>query len=482
MKRDWRLNIIGIIILSMLMGLTSCGKEITETSEATSENTTETYKEITETTTEVTTVESGETEISEEIQPYTDRDNYVSSKEENANLPESIYTRLSSDFIDHYEAGTSEGYIYPFNTYGTALFGGLCGFVDESGTIVCDGVYDSVRLWGIQTELQYFQSDFWVTRQLNTNLTSDGMERELVSLISIDGSLVLDNNGELYDEAYLDEDYIFCGKYGTDELTVDVFDFHGNAILHSEIASPVDYLYENYLQEKYEEMTCEEMKEELWSKLVFVSLYEEHYGLFKCYGLTAVLDLTTGDIRNVFNSEDVWPCSQLVLCGYFDDNNVLHRNLCDIDGNIVMEDVKNVKNYVPNRYLVRKDDSYLLIDMIGNVISEFTQADAVPEGIVSDGKLYSYEGEDLGLYIETEPEVLTNYPIEAVNSRGNIFVPDDVEKNVQIPEEIEFIESDIYFGTHTVLGAVSDNTYLMFDIDTGDILFVYNVFMDEDGV
>lgn len=503
--------VISAIILGMMLGMTSCDNgaadsemtdvtEVTETevieTDSTETETSETSEASTPTETvpeissETTTSEVVESENSDGFHLFTDWDNYSSGKADKEDLPESKYKRLSPEFIDHYEAGTANGYIYPFRQCGG---GATVGFVDESGTIVCDGVYANAY------SVENFDVNCWVAEKYTVVKYweyDDAWYK--YTLIAYDGSFVLDNNGEGYDCYCIGVDYIYCASFDDDGVSyVDIFDFEGNNLLHSEFQSPLRQLYEEEWELKgYEgEFTKYEYINQS------VSLINEHYVVYGCYSFTYTMDLLTGEVINTSDlSSFAWAYPFSFSKGYMcicDDGGMKTTELYDETGKLraVIEGFDNEVDVAPDRFWFSDYDEGIgqIVDIDGNVIIELMNGSYYPEhGIISDGHLYSFDGEDLGDgYNDSD---IWEYYEEEWGDYYYCYLEDttikvirDHELDRQIPDGLcdipypDGVNFDCWAGSHTILIRDYYNSlYYMFDMDTDEILFVYHCYEDDE--
>ncbi len=117
--------------------------------------------------------------------------------------PEAVYTRLTPEHIPDLKAGDDYGTIYPFT--GALLYakdgwrdGEYYGFFDESGRIIADPTYTSVRRLESYTESGSHAMPFWVLgRSGSVTIHDDGdypyiEGREVYAVASLDGSFVTD--------------------------------------------------------------------------------------------------------------------------------------------------------------------------------------------------------------------------------------------------------------------------------------------------
>ncbi|MCQ2483182.1 MAG: hypothetical protein MJ153_06840 [Clostridia bacterium] len=502
MKRKCKNIIIETIVLGMLMGMTSCDNSAADSkmTESIETSTVETETEVdstpttpeteTEATSETSTSEVDESGNSDDFHLYTDWDNYYSGKEDKDSLPESKYKRLSPELIDHYEAGTANGYIYPFRQCGG---GATVGFVDESGTIVCDGVYTNAY------SVENFDVNCWVAEKYTVVKYweyDDAWYK--YTLIAYDGSFVLDNNGEGYDCYCIVEDYIYCASFDDDGVSyVDIFDFEGNNLLHSEFQSPLRQLYEEECELKGYEGDFK--KYEYINQ--FVSLINEHYVVYSCHSFTYTMDLLTGEVINTSDlSSFAWAYPFSFSKGYVcicDDGGMRTTELYDETGKLraVIEGFDNAVDVAPDRFWFSNYDEGIgqIVDIDGNVIIELMNGSYYPEhGIISDGHLYSFDGEDLGDGYD-DSDILEYYEEEwgdyyyCYLEDTTIKVIRDHELDRQIPEglcDIPYpygVNFDCWAGSHTILIRDYYNSmYYMFDMDTDEILFVYRCYEDEE--
>ncbi len=490
MKKRYKNIIIETIVLCMLMGLTSCnnGAADSQTTDETVESTsTETEPKVTSTSTPRPTPEIVEQDTNNDFHLYTDWDNYSSGKADKEDLPESKYNRLSPEFINRYEAGTSDGYIYPFSPYGD----GAIGFVDESGTIVCDNVYYStypneehgVNCWAASKYEVYHGEDYdtiW----------------DKYDLIAFDGSFVLDNNGEGYDSYEVGADYIYCTSFDDDGVTlVDVFDFEGENLLHSEFQSPLPILFEEFCNAHgyFHEPSIFDYIYQT------VSLFNEHYAVYSGNGFSYTLDLLTGEVIDTsdFSSyawEDTFLFSDGYAYGYDIGNDETILELHDGMGELraVIEGFDSVYEVAPNRFFASAygESVSQIVDIDGNLVFEAKDAynSYSNDGIISNGHLYSYDGEDLGEYSE---DYYRDHYSEFADGFYSCYIDGktfiscrDSELNIEAPENLgECQYYDIWAGSHTMLVRDYDNNvYYMFDTDNDEILFVYHEPVDQEKI
>lgn len=170
-----------------------------------------------------------------------------SELDENGEIP---IKRLKAEFMREYVAGTSNGFVYPIllQTVGAQDYVGGAyykyGLVDESGTLVCDGVYTYVGMsdtgWKVRLENKWY-------------------------LISFDGKVVIPYEKELFfdGEYYFSYDHIVVsssqdaqnkkiGENSYEEIRQIVYDRDGNKlsdkILNIDHSIQKDYLdgYDGY--------------------------------------------------------------------------------------------------------------------------------------------------------------------------------------------------------------------------------------------
>lgn len=502
MKNAYLNAVSGVIALSMVMGMTSCEKSVTETTEVSSDTAAEASAEPSSTATATPNSEASESELSGEVSLYVDWDNYYSGKADKNYLMESKYNRLTPELIDHYEAGTSDGYVYAFCPNGIGE-GSDYGLVDESGTIVCDSVYDSlypadaIQINHISPAAGFadyeYHCDYWIARKDSV----DGVDEygnpnfsSKYSLISFDGTVVLDNNGEGYDRYFIAEDYIYCDAQENGLIHVNVYNPHGELLIDSEFNSPVRALNEEYAEsEIYDSYYID--------SYFFISLLNNHYSIYRSvYDIYFTLDLLSGEVVNVetdTDDESVWyeRCTQGYIVRQTDyEDGVSTMKTYDIFGNLhaVMEECGIIEQIGSNVFFVGLDN---FIDFDGNPVvydfpideEEIESYYTRPIGFVNsdNGHLYSYEGKDMG-----EPLRENNYDViefygsyyDCEYNEGVLTARRDSDLQIAVPDGIT-LNRDIMVGTHTVLGRDEDsNTYYMFDIETGEILFVYHLYLD----
>lgn len=138
---------------------------------------------------------------------------------------EPIYTRLSEDWISDLAPGDDYGALYPFTasiSHGEYGDGSVYGIADESGRIVCDGVYCRVERLSC---FDYF--DYTSTYIPMLRLTKNDRGDTLYAVASTDGSFVTDC---VYGYVRAIYGGVVCGnEFGSTDFVI--YDYEGNVLL-----------------------------------------------------------------------------------------------------------------------------------------------------------------------------------------------------------------------------------------------------------
>lgn len=157
---------------------------------------------------------------------------------------DSVFTRLSDDYIYTYEPGTADKYIYPFVTnqfgYINQEYGYVVdmsyryGLVDNTGTIVCDGVYDSI-------DDRTFENLYVATKNVN--------DKKYVCLISKDGTKSVEIP---FEKIFCSSSFVYVINSKTN--TLQIYDSNADLITESAVLSDIpetSYLQGAYLLDYY---------------------------------------------------------------------------------------------------------------------------------------------------------------------------------------------------------------------------------------
>lgn len=236
MKKNFAAILASIMIASSLT-ITSCDSTV-DSKETTKDGSVATVDETLEEATETTKVTESETtgatledSSSEESLPeeskepvYTPVDESIKTYFDNLIIPETTqsankFLRLKDESITEYVPGTNKGAIFPYHAtsglginieWGDLINFDLYGFVDSTGTIVCDPKYDSV------TSDVYDEAYIAFYKDGNQNY---------FSIIDKFGTYIVDIP---YDDYMLGVNSVFV--FDKNSCTVKVYDLKGNLL------------------------------------------------------------------------------------------------------------------------------------------------------------------------------------------------------------------------------------------------------------
>lgn len=197
-----------------------------------SQSSQQTSSQATVTTTEPTSQTIRETVYTDdEISVITHPE--VLDNQSNNNGIQSVYNRPTEEYMDTVHLEYADGMIFPYMSYGSMVEDDYYGYypksywglVDEHGTIISDGIYNSVfmpinKTFSYSSSWTYECYPFWVA-----NNYSDGYFQ--YDIISVDGSVYIDgdfSSVDFYDDAFVTD--VING----DTHSVSKYDFDGNLV------------------------------------------------------------------------------------------------------------------------------------------------------------------------------------------------------------------------------------------------------------
>ncbi|MBR3057651.1 MAG: hypothetical protein IKG93_06730 [Clostridiales bacterium] len=191
---------LALTVTISLFGAAGCRKSFTSQSESesaqetTSEPETTTSETTVETTTEATSSESETSaESSETTEPTTISSDSDSSSGVKVNWDaytpgtsaDPVFTRLSEEYIEDFIPGNDYGAVIPY--FGASIYSysdlSTVGFFDVSGRIICDTVFDYLRI----TDNGYFVTQF--SKEQNRKPVLADPDLQKMGYISLDGSV-----------------------------------------------------------------------------------------------------------------------------------------------------------------------------------------------------------------------------------------------------------------------------------------------------
>lgn len=423
---------------------------------------------------------------------------------------EGHYKRLWDEYMYGYEAGSSNGAIFPFvasvysyeNDYSDEYFY-KCGFVDETGTIVSDGVYDYVyngdrfESWAdvmnLKCNYERDAGDYWEAAW--------GGEKYFIAK---DGSKVLkcddfkNTNGclQLY-ESSLGNRSCSNNVY-TREFSFKIGDEYGNTVFDKTYNISFEIENEEYLEYREDLNSYTPLNDHLVPSddlkyLIYkvITRDEFYYPTYKA----KMLDRETGQI--LFSGEEIMQCDNGSYICCAGECYLLDANLSEIP-NSRFDRIRYLKD---NAYMVsenEKDSLYILSggQLVKTPAEIKAEWDLVGDTIVTDDGydfskqvFFDLNGNQKTDPIENQFTMLKKHASSVLKDRitGIEYAFDDEDGRLTVTSSVNnkvvYTTTDISGGYRIAESVVNGKCMIqnkLIDFNTGKCIFEYaSVYTDE---